>query len=272
MRTPWLRICCGCAEFWTPTHGTPVAGGSAPTRREDSGVRRPAVLSVACTPALAAASQSALAPASAAAGLIHALEVAMAVGAVLVLAGVLALALAGVFGHPRKVSAARWIVGGGVAFPIVVLSVLLVAALLAGEALLRPDAPAVARVQVVAKQWWWEVRYLPPEQRAGSALAALLDALCGSTAPGFRATPASDAGQAAAPSAIVLANELRLPVGAPVLVELTTADVIHSFWVPSLAGKVDMIPGRVNRLVAPAPTAPARFAASARSSAATSMR
>ncbi|MBA3447535.1 MAG: c-type cytochrome, partial [Pseudaminobacter sp.] len=44
------------------------------------------------------------------------------------------------------------------------------------------------------------------------------------------------------------ANELRLPAGQPVPVDLTSADVIHSFWVPKLAGKLDMIPGRVNTL------------------------
>jgi cytochrome c oxidase subunit 2 len=47
----------------------------------------------------------------------------------------------------------------------------------------------------------------------------------------------------------VLANELHLPVGGVVDLTLTTADVIHSFWVPALAGKVDMIPGHRNRLV-----------------------
>ena len=45
------------------------------------------------------------------------------------------------------------------------------------------------------------------------------------------------------------ANELRLPVGEPVELLLRANDVIHSFWVPSLAGKTDMIPGRVNRMV-----------------------
>ena len=44
------------------------------------------------------------------------------------------------------------------------------------------------------------------------------------------------------------ANEVHLPVGEPVAIELTSADVIHSFWAPSLAGKLDMIPGRTNVL------------------------
>jgi cytochrome c oxidase subunit 2 len=47
---------------------------------------------------------------------------------------------------------------------------------------------------------------------------------------------------------VVLANEIRLPVGRPAYLALTTGDVIHSFWVPALAGKVDMVPGRVHGL------------------------
>ena len=48
---------------------------------------------------------------------------------------------------------------------------------------------------------------------------------------------------------MVSANELRLPVGEPVELLLSATDVIHSFWLPSIAGKRDMIPGQVNRLV-----------------------
>jgi cytochrome c oxidase subunit II len=48
---------------------------------------------------------------------------------------------------------------------------------------------------------------------------------------------------------VATANELRVPVGEPVELLLRSNDVIHSFWVPSLAGKTDMIPGRVNRMV-----------------------
>jgi cytochrome c oxidase subunit 2 len=49
--------------------------------------------------------------------------------------------------------------------------------------------------------------------------------------------------------AVVTANEIHVPVGADIALALTTSDVIHSFWVPSLAGKVDMVPGRRNELV-----------------------
>jgi cytochrome c oxidase subunit 2 len=71
-------------------------------------------------------------------------------------------------------------------------------------------APGALRVEVIGHQWWWEFRY--PEL------------------------------------GITTANEMRVPVGRPVALEMTTADVIHSFWVPRLAGKRDVIAGRVNRL------------------------
>ena len=67
---------------------------------------------------------------------------------------------------------------------------------------------------MTGKLWWWEVRYT---RRLAES--------------------------------VVLANELYIPVGRPVEIALATDNVIHSFWVPALAGKVDMIPGRVNRLV-----------------------
>lgn len=72
-------------------------------------------------------------------------------------------------------------------------------------------APAGAlRVEVVGHQWWWEYRY-------------------------------PDLG-------IVTANELHLPLGTPVQLELTSADVIHSFWAPRLGGKRDLTPGRTTRI------------------------
>ncbi len=73
------------------------------------------------------------------------------------------------------------------------------------------DTSNALQVEVVGHQWWWEFRY--PEY------------------------------------GIVTANDLHLPQGRPVEVQLTSADVIHSFWLPRLAGKRDMILGRTNRLV-----------------------
>jgi cytochrome c oxidase subunit 2 len=77
------------------------------------------------------------------------------------------------------------------------------------------DPPDALVVRLRGYQWWWEVTYA--------------DAAPGGT---FKT-----------------ANELRLPLGRPVRLELLAADVIHSFWVPNLAGKQDMIPGRDNTLV-----------------------
>jgi cytochrome c oxidase subunit 2 len=74
----------------------------------------------------------------------------------------------------------------------------------------RPPANAL-RVDVTAHQWWWEVRY----PRLG----------------------------------VLTANEIHLPVGRPVRLKLMSADVIHSFWVPQLGGKRDVVPGHPNTVV-----------------------
>ncbi len=112
----------------------------------------------------------------------------------------------------------RWIVGGGVMLPVASISVLLAFGMPAGQhirALPGSGPPLV--VDVIGHQWWWEVRY--PQ------------------------------------SGVVTANQLLLPAGRPVDLRVTSADVIHSFWVPRLAGKIDMLPGTVNvlRLVADRP-------------------
>ena len=108
-----------------------------------------------------------------------------------------------------------WIFGGGVLFPGVVVAALFAYTLPLSPAW-RPVPPAGALVvSVTAHMWWWEVRY----QDAGSG------------AP------------------IVTANEIRIPIGRPVYFAVTSSDVIHSFWVPALAGKIDMVPGRLQHLV-----------------------
>ena len=82
----------------------------------------------------------------------------------------------------------------------------------------RLMASAAARprllVTVTANQWWWDVRY--------------------------------EAGDKS--KTFHTANEIHLPVGVPVQIVLQSNDVIHSFWVPSLAGKQDLVPGRVNNI------------------------
>jgi cytochrome c oxidase subunit II len=101
----------------------------------------------------------------------------------------------------------------GVAFPTVVLSALLLYSLSLTRLSSSAGASSALRIEVVGEQWWWRVFYTQPD---GSRVAA--------------------------------ANEIRVPVGSSVEFELTSPDVIHSFWVPNLGGKVDMIPGRTTRL------------------------
>jgi cytochrome c oxidase subunit 2 len=115
--------------------------------------------------------------------------------------------------HDASRQSAVLIVGGGVIFPVIVLTSLAFAALPAlPRTLALPDDQSL-RIEVTGRQWWWRVRYV---------------------------TPGADP--------VELANEIRLPVGRRVTLRLASDDVIHSFWVPSLAGKLDMIPGRVNHL------------------------
>jgi cytochrome c oxidase subunit II len=122
-------------------------------------------------------------------------------------------------GEHRDFAGTAFIVGGGVALPVVVLSSLLIYSfLLAREPVATPGEGL--RIEVTGRQWWWEVHYFPP----------------GADEP------------------VVSANEVRLPAGQPVEVLLRSTDVIHSFWIPKLAGKTDMIPGRVNRMVIKAET------------------
>jgi cytochrome c oxidase subunit II len=148
----------------------------------------------------------------------------MAGGASLILALVCALGLWAVYRNPdrRKAPAPRLlIIGGGLVFPAVALTALLAWGLVL-MAQAAPGRPAL-QVQLVAHQWWWEVRYpaAAGAQRTGT-------------------------------------NELRIPAGRPVLVHLSSRDVIHSFWVPRLAGKMDVIPGHQRRLVIEA-AQPGRF-------------
>jgi cytochrome c oxidase subunit 2 len=161
--------------------------------------------------------QSALAPAGRSAEVIASLFWWMAAGAVVLWVAVVALAAVAIYrpsGALSRRQAGMLILGGGIALPLVVLTALLVATLPLLPPLVAPAPAGSLQVAVTGEQWWWRVRYRTP---AGAA--------------------------------VDLANELRLPVGEPVEVRLASADVIHSFWIPSLAGKMDMIPGRVTRLV-----------------------
>jgi cytochrome c oxidase subunit II len=104
------------------------------------------------------------------------------------------------------------VIAFGMAIPIVVLVALFIVSDL--YVLGKTDAPEVSStaltVTAVGHQWWWEARY-----------------------------PASG---------VVTANEIHIPARTPVNLVARTADVIHSFWVPELNRKIDMIPGQSNRI------------------------
>jgi cytochrome c oxidase subunit 2 len=116
---------------------------------------------------------------------------------------------------PRRAPAGRLgqaarlagVVGGGILLPLGVLAgVQAVAVQTLAAQTALPPAPLT--VQVRGHQYWWEVRY----PQAG----------------------------------VTSANELHVPVATPVRLELSSADVLHSFWVPELVGKTDLVPGQVN--------------------------
>lgn len=114
----------------------------------------------------------------------------------------------------RPVSTALWLWGGGLVLPVLVFGGLLLHGERRAFGLDDPSPPGALRVAVTGHLWWWAMQY---------------DAESG--APAF-----------------ATANELRVPVGRPVTLTLASEDVIHSYWVPALGGKVDMVPGRLNRL------------------------
>jgi cytochrome c oxidase subunit 2 len=98
---------------------------------------------------------------------------------------------------------------------VVVLFVLLVSSITTGSYLARLDPRGAPWIEVTGAQWWWRVRYH--------------DAVASNT--------------------FETANEIHVPVGKPVLLQLKASDVIHSFWVPNLHGKLDLIPGQDNRML-----------------------
>jgi len=110
-------------------------------------------------------------------------------------------------------AATAWIVGLGVGVPIVLLSALFVWAdvFVINSTAAPKQGSTKLTVEIVGHDWWWEARY-----------------------PG---------------SGVVTANEIHIPVGIRVAAVVTTADVIHSFWVPELNRKIDMIPGRRSEIL-----------------------
>ncbi|MBM3597453.1 MAG: c-type cytochrome [Alphaproteobacteria bacterium] len=181
--------------------------------------RMPALALLAPAAWLAACSgeQSALAPRGSDAAWIADLAWLLFGGGGVVLAMVIAALVLSIRGPPAiraRLARPATMVAAGLFFPIVVLSSLLAYSLwLTGLTLPVADTGHVLRIEVTGEQWWWRVDYVRPD---GSRVAS--------------------------------ANELHIPVGQRIDIVLRSADVIHSFWVPRLGGKVDMIPGRTTRL------------------------
>src|SRR5688572_1585749 len=94
-----------------------------------------------------------------AAALIHELGLALYIGGGLILALVIGLALYGVYSAPRKITPQRWLAGGGVVFPVIVLTALFIYAFAIGGALYTHSSTDALRIHVIGKQWWWEVHY-----------------------------------------------------------------------------------------------------------------
>ena len=154
-------------------------------------------------------------PAGPYAGAISTLSWILFAMAAIVLVIVLAALYAALFGKrelQHKLGGKRIIWIGGIAFPLVVLTALLIYGLSLTRTLTDPIRGDEMRVRITGEMWWWRVAYLDGDGR----------------------------------EAIQDANELHIPAGQPVVLELHSADVIHSFWVPRLSGKLDMVPGRRN--------------------------
>jgi cytochrome c oxidase subunit II len=117
-------------------------------------------------------------------------------------------------GWLKRTLGARWmVVAGGLAFPVVVLTGLLFYSLTVTAKVSAAPSPDDLRIRVSGEMWWWRVHYLEGD-------TVLFET----------------------------ANEIHVPVGRAVTFELSSGDVIHSFWIPQLGGKMDMIPGRTNVL------------------------
>ena len=158
--------------------------------------------------------QSVLHPAGPDASIVADFAWVLFIGGAVILIAVMALLVLAVRRKPQPVNTRRWIIGAGFVFPVVVLSILLVWSTWRSAELTPQTSKGAFSIGVTAKMWWWEVRYRDPA--SGREFAS--------------------------------ANEIRIPVGRPVYLGLTSSDVIHSVWIPALNGKMDTVPGRVTGL------------------------
>lgn len=115
-------------------------------------------------------------------------------------------------GRPQRDEGGMPWIYWGVGVSTVVLFVCMLFNLKTIAAVTTTPTDTALTIEVTAHQWWWEVRYMDPDVH----------------------------------KIFLTANEIHVPVGERVEFKLNSADVIHSFWVPSLAGKMDVIPGQTN--------------------------
>lgn len=101
----------------------------------------------------------------------------------------------------------KFVVVAGIVVPSIILLAMLYFSLRTASAMRAPETELT--LEIKGHLWWWGVRYVD--------------------------------------SGVTTANEIRIPAGVPVRLDLTSADVIHSFWVPNLHGKMDMVPDHTNR-------------------------
>ncbi|HEX3251890.1 MAG TPA: cytochrome c oxidase subunit II, partial [Pyrinomonadaceae bacterium] len=116
---------------------------------------------------------------------------------------------------PEQERKRRNVVISALTITVIILFVFLIASFSAGRSLTAELAHKNGvNIEITGHQWWWEVRY--PDVDASNVFTT--------------------------------ANEIHIPVGVPVTFSLKGGDVIHSFWVPNLAGKKDLIPGKINTI------------------------
>ena len=106
----------------------------------------------------------------------------------------------------------RWIVIGGIVIPLAILIGVFAVTVATLSKTSHPPTRARFMIEITGRQWWWEVRYPSPDPQ----------------------------------ETFTTANEIHIPVGEPIALRVQSADVIHSFWVPQLQGKIDVIPGQTN--------------------------
>jgi len=142
-----------------------------------------------------------------------------------------------------------------IGFPTLLLAWFFYKTLAVSSAVMPPVDPSrQPDVIITGHQFWWEVSYPRNAGSVGSSGATSSTGSPGTaSSPGVANSagntgPIAPANPADTPNYVITANEVHLPVGRPLLMELRSADVIHDWWVPQLGNKMDLVPGNKNYL------------------------